>query len=103
MWGTDPAARSTADTLAWIKGNVRPDPERRFEEPGADDTEIRYGSWYRETVEGRRQYGLYGYTIRPEGHVQIALISDSPDDLPWVKISTTDRERGPGSGASCRR
>ncbi|GAA4918213.1 hypothetical protein LX16_4547 [Stackebrandtia albiflava] len=78
------AERSVAELTEFICQNVHPDPVRRFEEPGSDPEERRYGSWYPETVEERTQWGLYGYTIRRGRYVQSAYLTDEPSDLDWA-------------------
>jgi hypothetical protein len=83
VW-SPPVGQPITDTLSDIKEDVHPDPEQRFEEPGTDADELRYASWYPETVGDESQFGLYGYTIRPGSYVQAAFLIDDPLDLPWA-------------------
>jgi len=70
--------------LAEILRDVHPAPRERFREAGTGGDEIRYASWYPEVVEGREQWGLYGYTVRAGSYVQLSLLSDDPADLDWA-------------------
>jgi hypothetical protein len=85
VWTSPPeSAESPTATLSWIKQDVDPNPDQRFEETGADQHELRYASWYREVIDGRQQFGLYGYTIRQGTFVQAAFLTDDPEDLQWA-------------------
>jgi len=77
---TDPVEQ----TLAVIAGDAHPRPTQRFVEAGSDPNEQRFASWYPEDVDGRRQWGLYGYTVRPGTYVQAAFLIDGEEDLPWA-------------------
>lgn len=79
-----PADMSPTDVLDGISRNAPVSPEMRFEEQGVDANEFRYGSWYAETVEDRKQWGLYAYTVRPGSHVQAAFLTDEEADLDWA-------------------
>lgn len=83
VW-SPPPTRSPDDILDDILHDVHPSPQLRFREDGADTDELRYASWYPETDEGREQWGLYAYTVRPGVYVQTALLTDDPADLDWA-------------------
>jgi hypothetical protein len=83
VWSPPPTL-PPAEILDGILQDVHPSPHQRFREGGADPEELRYGSWYPETDDGREQWGLYGYTVRPGSYVQAALLTDAPDDLEWA-------------------
>jgi hypothetical protein len=83
VW-SPPPRRSPADVLDEILHDVHPSPQLRFQEDGTDTDELRYASWYAGTAEGREQWGLYAYTVRPGSYVQAALLTDEPADLDWA-------------------
>lgn len=79
-----PVSQPVDQTLADIVADVNPNPTRRFQESGADASERRYASWYPELQDGRKQWGLYAYTVRPGSYVQAAFLSDVEADLDWA-------------------
>lgn len=83
VW-SPPVSQPVAKTLADIEADAHPSPRRHFSEVGADGIERRLGSWYPESVEGRIQWGLYGYTVRPGSYVQAAFLTDDESDLDWA-------------------
>jgi hypothetical protein len=83
VW-SPPADQPPADVLEEILGDVHPSPRLSFREEGTDGDELRYASWYAETDDGREQWGLYAYTVRPGSYVQAAFLSDEPADLEWA-------------------
>jgi hypothetical protein len=83
VW-SPPLSQPVDETLAEIAADAHPNPTQSFTEAGVEDDERRYGSWYPETVDGRTQWGFYGYTVRPGSYVQAAFITDEGTDLPWA-------------------
>ncbi|MCP2260670.1 hypothetical protein LX15_004390 [Streptoalloteichus tenebrarius] len=79
-----PSPETPADALAWIRQAGPPRPLRTFEEPGADDEELRYASWCRETENGQERFALHAYTLRPTSYVQAAFLVTVADDLDWA-------------------
>jgi antitoxin YqcF len=79
-----PTKDTPTETLAWIQQNVHPSPQQRFHETGANPKELRYASWYPETVDGRQQWNLNAYTIRRGSYVQAAFVADEPAELNWA-------------------
>jgi hypothetical protein len=80
-----PSPEHDAETLmSWVLAEVNPDPLERFEEPGTDEGELRYASWYPEEVDGHRQWALYGYVVRRLSYVQAAFFSDRESDRGWA-------------------
>jgi hypothetical protein len=69
--------------LAEFRSAPRPPDAVTYDEAGAEPSEHRLGSWYRELVEGREQWSLYAYTIRPSAYVQGAFIG-SDNDPDWT-------------------
>ncbi len=71
---------SPAETFEiYVLPYVPADPVERFEAAAADDTEVRYASWYPETQDGRTIWGLNAYTIRRESYVQISFYAEQDD------------------------
>lgn len=70
--------------LGRVLAEVNPNPLEKFEEVGTDDGELRYASWYPETVDGRRQWSLYGYVVRRGSYVQSAFFCDRAEDKQWA-------------------
>ena len=73
--------------MQWVLAEVNPDPVERFQEPdpdGSDPDELRYASWYPETVDGRTQYALYGYAVRRGSYVQAAFFADDAGERDWA-------------------
>jgi hypothetical protein len=63
-----------------IRAAVRPSGAQEFDEPGADEREIRIGYWCEEAADdGTKHWTLYAYTIRDTSFVQAAFISPLPD------------------------
>jgi hypothetical protein len=83
VWQTAPDL-STAHLLEQILQDVHPNPTWKVREDGADRDELRYASWYPEIDNGREQWGLYAYTLRPGSYVQAALLTDKPADPNWA-------------------
>ena len=83
VW-SPPTTQTVDQIVETIRVEMRPDPTARFDEPGWDDGERRLGSWYPESVDGRMQWGLYGYTIRVGSYVQSAFLVDDVTDLDWA-------------------
>jgi hypothetical protein len=97
VW-SPPPDRKPADVLEEILLDVHPSPRLRFREAGADADEVRYASWYAETDEGREQWGLYAYTVRPGSYVQAAVLTHEPADLDWALTTWRSlRFRSPAS------
>ncbi|KAF1808008.1 hypothetical protein P152DRAFT_257992 [Eremomyces bilateralis CBS 781.70] len=87
------------DTLNRIMDNAHPSPKERFIEVGADEDEVRYGSWYPSTVSGHHQWGLYGYTMRHGSYVQAAFLTDEESDRDWALAAWRSlRYAGPVGG-----
>jgi hypothetical protein len=82
IWGVPPTG--TGGVLDEIRTGANPAALERYDEMGADRTEHRFATWYPETVEGRKQWALYAYTLRPEGYAQAAFIVDDPAALGWA-------------------
>ena len=78
-----PVERSPEELMAWVLAEVNPDPLERFTETDQAD-ELRYGSWYPETVDGRTQWALYGYVVRRGSYVQAAFFVDGPAERDWA-------------------
>jgi len=83
VW-SPPVSQPVDRTLAGIAQDINPRPVQRFAEAGADDSERRLAGWYPEAVDGRTQWGLYAYTVRPGSYVQAAFITDVEADLAWA-------------------
>ncbi len=85
-----PPERSPQELMAWVLAEVNPDPLERFQEgprpedPDPDPDELRYGSWYPETIDGRTQYALYGYVVRRGSYVQAAFFVDDASERDWA-------------------
>ncbi len=65
-----------------VRAEQRSDPVERFDESSGD--EVRLASWHCENVDGRVQWGLYGYTIRQGTYVQSAFIGDDAAERQWA-------------------
>jgi hypothetical protein len=83
VW-SPPPDQSPDATIENILRHAHPAPRQRFQEAGADQDELRYASWYDETVGERHQWGLYAYTVRRGTYVQAAFLVDEPADLDWA-------------------
>jgi hypothetical protein len=83
IW-SPPATESVDDLLRGIRDDAHPNPVQRYSEGGSDEHEQRFASWYAENVDGRRQWGLYAYTVRPGTFVQAAFLTDYESDLDWA-------------------
>ncbi|MDQ1636330.1 MAG: hypothetical protein QOJ32_3139 [Frankiaceae bacterium] len=78
-----PPERSPEELMAWVLAEVNPDPVERFQESD-DPDELRYASWYPETVDGQTQYALYGYVVRRGSYVQAAFFADDAAQRDWA-------------------
>ncbi|MDQ1672781.1 MAG: hypothetical protein QOC98_1343 [Frankiaceae bacterium] len=78
-----PSERSPEELMAWVLAEVNPDPVERFQESD-DPDELRYASWYPETVDGQTQYALYGYVVRRGSYVQAAFFADDAAQRDWA-------------------
>jgi hypothetical protein len=81
-WGL-PQGVSADEVLTDVRAAARPADAAIIDEPGDDGDVRRFGSEYREVVEGREQWSLYAYTLRPTAYVSAAFISAGPD-LEWA-------------------
>lgn len=94
-----PPERSPEELMSWVLAEVNPDPLERFQESGPDPDdpnpddpnpddpdpdELRYASWYPETVDGRTQWALYGYAVRRGSYVQAAFFADDAAERDWA-------------------
>jgi hypothetical protein len=82
VWGFE-GAQAEAELLAELRAEPLRPNSVRHDEPGASEGESRFANWYREEVDGRVQWALYAYTIRPDSYVQAAFIGSNDDDT-WV-------------------
>jgi hypothetical protein len=78
-----PAERSPEELMAWVLAEVNPDPLERFQETDNPD-ELRYGSWYPETIDGVTQWAFYGYVVRRGSYVQAAFFVDDATERDWA-------------------
>lgn len=97
IWNPPPEL-PVEEVLQTLAGDLNPDPVERFEEPGSAPQERRLASWYPEEVEGRPQWGLYGYTVRPGCYVQLAVLVDSPEDRDWALTAWRSLRYQPAAG-----
>jgi hypothetical protein len=94
----EPGPENTPEAvLAEFRGGASPAALQTFDEPGADVSERRFATWYPEYVEGRLQWSLYGYTVRPEGWVQSAFYGESADELDWALQTWRSLRYNPGA------
>lgn len=78
VWDND-ARESTAERLAWIRNRISPDG---FETEQAQDGDVlRFAYRLTEHRQEGLVHALYGYTIGPEGHVQMAVYCEREEDV----------------------
>lgn len=95
IWDVPPDV-SADSLLADVQNAQRPADAEVYDEAGAAPKEHRFGTWYREVADGRQQWALYAYTIRPDSYVQAAFISDAPDP-DWAHRAWRSLERSAGA------
>lgn len=78
IWNND-KSESAKDRLAEIKGDSSPNAFDAVTETGGGI--LRYAYRLKENSEDLRQAAFYCFAIGREGHVQMAVYFDSPDDL----------------------
>lgn len=78
-----PQGVSADEVLADVRAAERPAEATITDEAGEPGDVRRFGAAYREVVEGREQWSLYAYTLRPTAYVSAAFISATPD-LAWA-------------------
>jgi hypothetical protein len=83
IWGAPPDG-DAAKLMADIKAESNPAATQKYEEAGSEPIERRFASWYPEKADGRDQWSLYAYTVRPDSYVQAAFILDDPAGLDWA-------------------
>lgn len=98
VW-TPPPEQTVEETLAGVASNAHLSAAQRISEQGTDPSEQRYANWYPERVDGREQWGLYAYTVRPGSCVQAAFVSDEESGLAWALEAWRSLRWMPGEGA----
>jgi hypothetical protein len=78
MWNND-HAESVTDRLAWIRSDASPDAFDVSED--SKGTPARYSYRLDEQRDEGVVFALYGFALKDDGHLQIAIYVDEESDL----------------------
>ena len=82
LWNND-HGESVQERLQWLQSDTSPDA---FDVSArADDTPARYSYRLNEDREEGMVYALYGFALKDDGHLQIAIYLDREADLAGAK------------------
>ena len=82
LWGND-KGESMQQRIDWIRSDTSP---KAFDQLlQADDSPARYSYRLNEDREHGVAYALYGFVLKADGHLQVAIYVDSESDIESAK------------------